>query len=416
MRAKELLAESRQPGEYVYHASFVGDDQGRWLRNLTTKGLQPSRTGYSGPGTYFAYEPNEGYYHVGPDESKLLRVKWADLVELYGVYPENKQGIQRTDDEIIVPGPVPGRLLEVEYFEDEWWDLESAYRAETRPITEFRALLEAVYAGNIGMMEMVKFFKVATDQEKLEMKSLIAAGRQEEAWELLKRVTGVALKEQTVDEAEQGTPQAKEISQILSRAGYKMLGSGADATVWAQDTGSVVKIIMPEEAGTKAAETFKRFYQFAREHQNLDCMPRFLELDKSGPAKFSIKGKDYFLVAMERLTPIKDGSFEQGLVYLLSDYVIKKTPWEQVKDNLSKPDTWHDTEYFSKQANQFARTAANFTPKQEAEYSVLYAAMVLLYHTGRINRLGWDLHTENAMMRGRTIVIIDPWFELEENK
>ena len=56
------------------------------------------------------------------------------------------------------------------------------------------ALMEAVYKGNIGMMEMFRFHQIATPDEKALMKSLLAAGKQDDAWELLKRVTKTALK------------------------------------------------------------------------------------------------------------------------------------------------------------------------------------------------------------------------------
>jgi len=131
MRITEIIFESRQPGEYVYHASFVGDNKARWLQSLIQTGLKPSERGYAGAGTYFAYEPDEGYYHVTPEDSVILRAKWSDLVKLYGVYPTNANGIERDDDEIVVPGPVPAKLLELEYFEGEWWDLPSALNAET---------------------------------------------------------------------------------------------------------------------------------------------------------------------------------------------------------------------------------------------------------------------------------------------
>jgi hypothetical protein len=131
MRINEIILESRQPGEYVYHASYVGDDRARWLKSLIQTGLKPSEQGYAGAGTYFAYAPDEGYYHVTPEDSMILRVRWTDLVKLYGTYPQNPQGIERDDDEIIVPGAVPAKLLELEYFEGEWWDLASALSAET---------------------------------------------------------------------------------------------------------------------------------------------------------------------------------------------------------------------------------------------------------------------------------------------
>ena len=129
-KKNESVNESRVPGEYVYHASYLPNKK-TGLRSLISRGLQPSSTGYAGPGTYFAYDPAGGYYHVDKEDATLLRVRWADLVKLYGVYPQNPNGIERDEDEIIVPGPVPGNLIEVEYFEDEWWDLQSALNAET---------------------------------------------------------------------------------------------------------------------------------------------------------------------------------------------------------------------------------------------------------------------------------------------
>lgn len=56
-----------------------------------------------------------------------------------------------------------------------------------------RDLIEASYKGNLGMMEMFKFYQVATPEQKTQMKALLAAHRQEKAWELLQTVTGVKL-------------------------------------------------------------------------------------------------------------------------------------------------------------------------------------------------------------------------------
>lgn len=136
MQIKEILQESRQVGEWVYHASFVPNKDSvggiaDWLKKVIRRGLQPSTEGYMGSGTYFAYEPTDVYYHVTPDDSLLLRVKFSDLIKLYGIYPHNKNGIQRDDEQIIVPGSVPSSLLQVEYFEDEWWELSDALGAET---------------------------------------------------------------------------------------------------------------------------------------------------------------------------------------------------------------------------------------------------------------------------------------------
>ncbi len=58
---------------------------------------------------------------------------------------------------------------------------------------DFLYLLEASYEGNIGMMEMFKFYQVATDEQKAQMKDLIFDKKMDEAWELLQQVIGIKL-------------------------------------------------------------------------------------------------------------------------------------------------------------------------------------------------------------------------------
>ena len=52
---------------------------------------------------------------------------------------------------------------------------------------------EAAYKGNIGAMEMMKFFQVATPQEKEKLKKLIADKNQSAAWKMIQDVTGMKL-------------------------------------------------------------------------------------------------------------------------------------------------------------------------------------------------------------------------------
>lgn len=55
--------------------------------------------------------------------------------------------------------------------------------------------VEASYKGNIGMTEMFKFYQIATAEQKAKMKELIMSGQEAEAWEFLKKVTGVELQD-----------------------------------------------------------------------------------------------------------------------------------------------------------------------------------------------------------------------------
>lgn len=51
-------------------------------------------------------------------------------------------------------------------------------------------LNEASYEGNIGMMEVAKFYMVATDEQKAHFKKLVAAKLNHAAWELVYKVIG----------------------------------------------------------------------------------------------------------------------------------------------------------------------------------------------------------------------------------
>ncbi len=60
-------------------------------------------------------------------------------------------------------------------------------------LQDLKQLDEAAYPGNLGMMEMFKFYQVASDEQKKLMKSLISKKLFDKAWELLQQVTGVKL-------------------------------------------------------------------------------------------------------------------------------------------------------------------------------------------------------------------------------
>lgn len=54
-------------------------------------------------------------------------------------------------------------------------------------------LLSESYPGNIGMMEMMKFYKVATPDQKQQMKSLLDHKQFDAGWRLLQDVTNTKL-------------------------------------------------------------------------------------------------------------------------------------------------------------------------------------------------------------------------------
>lgn len=213
----------------------------------------------------------------------------------------------------------------------------------------------------------------------------------------------------SLNEAEKYTSASREIRTNLRIAGYKLIGSGVDATVWAKKAGSVIKIIMPDDgmgSGT-AGDTFMKFYEFCKEHSGYENLPRFSDNEVE---VFQADGKDYIMVTMERLSPIPGGSFQEAMVWILSDLATKKISWDKAKKIIGDEDTWFGYESPNINAEIILRQFDSLDDRDLLEYEVLYKLMVLLYHRGKINKIGWDLHTENAMMRDTTIVITDPWF------
>lgn len=222
------------------------------------------------------------------------------------------------------------------------------------------------------------------------------------------------VKDQKIFERQQMDSKEK-IYTELQRAGYNLLGVGQDATVWAKDEQSVIKIIMPEggEDLSGATETFYRFYEFCQQYQELECLPRFVNISaQHHHATFAVDGKQYMMVGMERLQPIPNGSIDEALVWIMSDLATQRLNWDQALEIMKRPETWSNWgEDGTASTESVMKFIGNMGRMSYGRYGLLFTVMVLLYHTGRINRQGWDLHTENVMQRANgTLVITDPWF------
>jgi hypothetical protein len=167
---------------------------------------------------------------------------------------------------------------------------------------------------------------------------------------------------------------------------------------------------MPDDgqgAGT-AGDTFMRFYEFCKEHEGYDNLPKFSDNEVEA---FEADGKQYIMVTMERLVPIARHSFQEAMVWILSELATRRISWDEALRTISNERTWDI--YGEMDTLEILRTLDSLDDRDLLEYEVLFKLMTLLYHRGRINKIGWDLHTENAMMRGDTIVITDPWFNME---
>ena len=75
-------------------------------------------------------------------------------------------------------------------------------------------LSELSYPGNIGMMELMKFQKVATPEEKVRMKFLLSTDKKA-AWNLLQHVTGVKLQEETLTEIDMSPSNLQKLAASI---------------------------------------------------------------------------------------------------------------------------------------------------------------------------------------------------------
>jgi len=234
----------------------------------------------------------------------------------------------------------------------------------------------------------------------------------EKAWD--KHWDNQSIKEEIIDEYETGTDNSKKIFDKLKSLGYEKLGSGLDATVWAKDENHVIKILMPSRTipGTVAAAErgFLTFYNFCKARPELPNLPKFIDIGGEHHTVFELGGIPYRQIAMEKLQPIKNGSFEEAMVWILSDLASSiRATWTSVAKELQMSETWQLDSKMSDMPRLVTEKLSD--PATYKQYGILFQTMGRLYQLGLKNGLGWDLHTENAMQRkDGTIVIVDPYY------
>jgi len=189
----------------------------------------------------------------------------------------------------------------------------------------------------------------------------------------------------------------KFINAALKKAGYEFIGKGYDAQVWMKDEGTVVKILMPEAQENEAIESFKDFYKFVKSNPSVN-LPVFKKVDGREVFKFTIKGKPFMQFGMEQLYPIKEGSLDEWVVWMMADLSAKGMDWASAKDDMMA------------ERGKFAKEFGAQNDSKMNEYKSLYDTLTKLYKAGMKKGYGWDPHTENVMRRSDgTLVITDPW-------
>lgn len=196
----------------------------------------------------------------------------------------------------------------------------------------------------------------------------------------------------------------KKVEAIMKKGGYKKIGAGLDAMVYAKDSNTVMKVIFPADLDDMhaAMRTFVEFYKFCRRTKSRH-LPRF-----SGHTTLDIDGERFYAIVQERLNHIPEGSANEAVVWQLSDVATgarNSADWNEALSVLNDVDSW---QHFGGEFDPYG-LVDNATPEQLANWKGLYETMVQA-HLKMPGFTGWDLHTENVMERADgTLVIVDPW-------
>ena len=91
--------------------------------------------------------------------------------------------------------------------------------AVIRVVSNRKILKEAAYAGNIGIMELIKFKSNATPEQKKKFDDHVKNKKHKDAWKLVQSVTGVKLHKSVTEQKKSPNPDILPVS-----------GAGQDGT------------------------------------------------------------------------------------------------------------------------------------------------------------------------------------------
>jgi|688.fasta_scaffold01844_28 hypothetical protein len=180
----------------------------------------------------------------------------------------------------------------------------------------------------------------------------------------------------------------KLINAHMKKMGYRRLGGGRDAQVYAKQEGNIIKILIPQDGKTvRSAEIpFLEFYKYCRANQKNPHLPKFGKIQGQDYADFHLDGERFVQIAQERLSDIPAPSEYDDMLFDMINSVENNTPLEQ----------------------------------QYPSYELFYKTLKSVAQRGR--ELGFEndfIKSDddfNIMLRGKTLVITDPWLDASLNE
>ena len=95
---------------------------------------------------------------------------------------------------------------------------------------DFNSFNEAVYTGNIGVMELMNFYKIATPDQKKKLELNIKNKNSKAAWNIIQKVVGVKLHKSVYEEKKSPNPD------VLPTSGAGQWGTETLRNKYLKDT------------------------------------------------------------------------------------------------------------------------------------------------------------------------------------
>jgi hypothetical protein len=195
------------------------------------------------------------------------------------------------------------------------------------------------------------------------------------------------------------------MGDYLERRGLKVLGYGAEAVV-----------AMPEH-GRYAIKIFKKgskygdFVRFAIQHQGNKHLPRFHRTVKDIP------GTGFSYVTMGLLSPSNEDDLSDhflpemyGLIQLgIKNRIRAMQPWYATTINRALKDRGIDP--FSMASGATFKKRCETKLGRASDQSWMQAVDLIMKEARKLGMESLDIHPDNLMMDGNTLVLPDPFFD-----
>ena len=189
--------------------------------------------------------------------------------------------------------------------------------------------------------------------------------------------------------------------EILRKAGWEVLGAGMDGAVAEHPSKPyVLKLFVSNSA-------YVPFVHYVQTHQSNPHLPRFNRYVKKVP------GTHLSYVRMEKLKNLdEDQVIETHPGEVLSLYTIARVYGQWVEPAFVRPLLARLELARLPQLNEIENVCRekNIQPPSQGWLQ----AVTDLVMMSQSQHLGWDLHLNNVMLRGSTLVITDPFYNERE--